>query len=63
MANEVTLKVVIKRAGSRQCQIEFFRKGNGDDMVEDRADRIESACKREVESLLGECGGQFTKEG
>ena len=58
--NEVTLKLVIKRADAGHCSLAFFREGTGDDMVEERADQMEAAYRAAVQALLEQCGGKMT---
>ncbi len=52
--NQVEIKVTIMRANPHQCSIQITREGSGDDVVEDRADRVEAAVRKGIKELGGE---------
>jgi len=59
--NRVSLIVTITRANARQCSLELFRGGVGDDMVEQRADELETAIKEAGEKIIASNGGILLK--
>ena len=59
--NAITLTVKISRENSSQCRVEFFREGEGDDLVANRADFMDSHIQKACDELLGLVGGEMIK--
>lgn len=63
MSNEITLTIRIRRAVKQDaCQILIDRTGQGDDMVEQRADEFEQAIHDKFHALLAESGGEVHQQ-
>lgn len=58
-SNTVELRIVINRHNHAQRGIYFFRKGDGDDMVDSAADYFESVFVAAMHELLRQSGGQW----
>jgi hypothetical protein len=63
MANQVELRLVIRReAGTKKRVIEFFRDGHGDDLIDNAADYFERVFQNAMATMLEQTGGRMTKE-
>jgi len=59
--NEVIIQVRFTRGSAKAVQVELYREGHGDDMVEQRADEMERVINAAARDQVAAGKGSFIK--